>query len=212
MHGVVVSEMTIEMTMAVESVTANSRKRRPTMPPIIRMGMKTAISDMLMEKTVKPISCAPLQRRGKRLHAGFEMARDVLHHHDGVVDHESRGDGERHQREVVERVAEQVHHGEGADERNRNGDAGNERGARAAQKHEDHQDDQANGSDQRLLNGADRSADGGGAVENDGGVDALRQHCLEKRQLRFDAVDGLNDVGAGLAEDDDEDRALVRPM
>ena len=65
MHGVVVREMTIEMTMAVESVTANSRKSRPMMPPIIRMGMKTAISDMLMEKTVKPISCAPFSAAAK---------------------------------------------------------------------------------------------------------------------------------------------------
>ena len=57
--GVVVSEMTMETMMAVERVTANSRKRRPTMPPIIRMGMKTAMSETLMEKTVKPISRAP---------------------------------------------------------------------------------------------------------------------------------------------------------
>ena len=57
--GVVVNETTIDTRMAVESVTANSRNRRPTIPPIIRMGMKTAISDMLMENTVKPISCAP---------------------------------------------------------------------------------------------------------------------------------------------------------
>ena len=155
MHGVVVSEMTIEMTMAVESVTANSRKRRPTMPPIIRMGMKTAISDMLMEKTVKPISCAPFIAAAKGSMPLFKMPRDVLHHHDGIVNHKSRGDGERHQRQVVERVAEQVHHGEGSDERNRNGDAGNERGARAAQKQEDHQDDQANGTDQRLFDGDD---------------------------------------------------------
>ena len=49
----------MDTTMAVESTIANSRKRRPTMPPINRMGMKTAISDMLMEKTVKPISLAP---------------------------------------------------------------------------------------------------------------------------------------------------------
>ena len=42
-----------------ESVTANSRKSRPTMPPISRMGMKTAISEMHMERTVKPISREP---------------------------------------------------------------------------------------------------------------------------------------------------------
>ena len=67
--GVVVSEITIETTMAVESVTANSRNSRPTMPPIMRMGMNTAISDMLIENTVNPISLAPLQRCGERLHA-----------------------------------------------------------------------------------------------------------------------------------------------
>ena len=57
--GVVVSETIIETAMATERVTANSRNRRPTMPPISRMGMKTATSDKLIEKTVKPISLAP---------------------------------------------------------------------------------------------------------------------------------------------------------
>ena len=59
MHGVAVREMIIEMTMAVESVTANSRNSRPMMPAIRRMGMKTAISDMLMVKIVEPISWEP---------------------------------------------------------------------------------------------------------------------------------------------------------
>ncbi len=53
------SETTSEMAMAALSVTANSRKSRPTIPPISRMGMKTAMSEVLMEKTVKPISRAP---------------------------------------------------------------------------------------------------------------------------------------------------------
>ena len=66
--GVVVSEITIETTMAVDSVTANSRNSRPTMPPIISIGIKTAISDTLMENTVKPISLRALQRRLDGLH------------------------------------------------------------------------------------------------------------------------------------------------
>jgi hypothetical protein len=57
--GVVVSEISIDTRMAVESVMANSRKSRPTMPAMRRIGMKTAISDMLMEKMVKPISPSP---------------------------------------------------------------------------------------------------------------------------------------------------------
>ena len=57
--GVVVNETTSETAIATESVTANSRNRRPTMPPISRMGMNTATSDRLIERTVKPISSAP---------------------------------------------------------------------------------------------------------------------------------------------------------
>ena len=57
--GVVVSEISIDTMMAVDSVIANSRKRRPTMPAMRRIGIKTAISDMLMDKMVKPISFEP---------------------------------------------------------------------------------------------------------------------------------------------------------
>ena len=103
--GVVVSETTIETTIAIERVTANSRNRRPTMPPISRIGINTAISEMLMESTVKPISCAPLQRRLEGRHALLQIARDVLDHHDRVVHHEAGGDGQRHQRKIVEAVA-----------------------------------------------------------------------------------------------------------
>jgi hypothetical protein len=59
MQGVEVRETSSEKRMVIESVTANSRKSRPTIPPIISKGMKTAISEMLIVKTVKPISCAP---------------------------------------------------------------------------------------------------------------------------------------------------------
>ena len=57
--GVVVSEMSIETIIAVDSVMANSRNSRPTIPAMRRIGMKTAISDMLIEKMVNPISLEP---------------------------------------------------------------------------------------------------------------------------------------------------------
>ena len=47
--------------MATESVTANSRSRRPTIPPISSSGMNTAISETLMVTTVEPISLAPFR-------------------------------------------------------------------------------------------------------------------------------------------------------
>ena len=65
--GVVVREMTSEIKMAIESVNANSRKKRPGMPPMNRIGVNTAMSDRLIENTVKPTSRAPsitASRRG----------------------------------------------------------------------------------------------------------------------------------------------------
>ena len=40
-------------------VTENSRKSRPTMPPRNSSGMKTATSDSVIERMVKPISFEP---------------------------------------------------------------------------------------------------------------------------------------------------------
>ena len=57
--GVVVSDTSSDTPIATERSTANSRNNRPTIPPISRIGMKTATSDTLMERTVKPISLAP---------------------------------------------------------------------------------------------------------------------------------------------------------
>src|SRR5579864_9066170 len=59
--GVAVREITMDRAMATKRITANSRNRRPTTPLIIRMGMKTEMSETLIDNTVKPISSAPLR-------------------------------------------------------------------------------------------------------------------------------------------------------
>ncbi len=119
--------------MAVDRVIANSRNSRPTIPPISSSGINTAISEMLMDRTVKPISFAPCRVAAKGSMPVFEMPRDVFHDYDGVIHHEARGDGQGHQRQIVQAVAAEVHHRERADQRNRNGDCGNQRGAPIAQ-------------------------------------------------------------------------------
>ena len=58
--GVSVSDTKPDTTIATEIVTANSRNTRPTMPPISRTGINTAISENVIEMMVKPISRAPL--------------------------------------------------------------------------------------------------------------------------------------------------------
>ena len=162
--GVVVSETTMEMATATLRVTANSRKRRPTMPPISRMGMNTAISDVLIDSTVKPISCEPFSAASSGRHPLLEVAGDVFDHHDGIVHDETGGDRQRHQREVIHRVAQQIHHAERADQRQRHGNAGNGGGPDAAEENENHQDHQHHGDDQRHFDIFHRGANRDGAV------------------------------------------------
>src|SRR5260370_36771658 len=55
-----------------------------------------------------------------RLWPGFphlDMAHDVLHDHDRIVDHEPDCDRQRHQRDIVETKAERVHENKRADQR-----------------------------------------------------------------------------------------------
>ena len=59
MVGVTVSEITSESRIAIDSVTANSWNSKPTMPGISRIGRNTAISERLIEITVKPTSALP---------------------------------------------------------------------------------------------------------------------------------------------------------
>ena len=58
--AVSVSEISADATIAVDSVTANSRNRRPITPPMNRSGISTATSDTVSEMMVKPICFAPL--------------------------------------------------------------------------------------------------------------------------------------------------------
>ena len=59
--GVSVSDTHIETMSATERVIANSLKRRPASPGISSSGMNTAMSEAVIEKTVKPISALPFK-------------------------------------------------------------------------------------------------------------------------------------------------------
>src|SRR6266850_1466094 len=56
-----------------------------------------------------------LQRGLQRRFALFDIAADIFDHDDGVVDDEAGGNGEGHERKIVQAVAEKIHHREGAD-------------------------------------------------------------------------------------------------
>src|ERR1051326_1584554 len=105
-----------EMTMVTASVMANSWNSRPTTSPMKSSGISTGDREDGSEMKVKANRRRPRQAPRSGIHAGFDIARDVLDHDDGVVDHEAGGDGQRHQRKIVEREAEQIHGAEGADQ------------------------------------------------------------------------------------------------
>ena len=72
----------------------------------------------------------------------LDVALDVLDDDDGVVDHQAGGQRDAEQGQRVDREAEQLDEGEGADQRHRDGDRRDERAAPVLQEEEDDQDDQ----------------------------------------------------------------------
>jgi hypothetical protein len=84
--------------------------------------MNTAMSENVIDMTVKPISPDPLSAASYGERPSSICRVMFLDLDDGVVDHESDRDGQSHQGEVVEAVAKLVEHREGADQRQRHGD------------------------------------------------------------------------------------------
>jgi hypothetical protein len=66
---------------------------------------------------------------------------------DRIVDDKAGRDRQRHQRQIVEAVARQIHHPERADQRERHRDARDQGGAQGAQEGEDDQNDEADRND-----------------------------------------------------------------
>ena len=105
--------------------------------------MNTAASDSVIEMIVNAISLRAVERRLQPRLAHLHVPDDVLQHDDRVVDDEADRERERHQRQVVEAVAERVHHRERADDRERQREAGDDRRRDVAQEQEDDEDDEA---------------------------------------------------------------------
>src|SRR5580700_9465198 len=150
-----------------------------------------------------------LDRRLQRRGAGLEMAEDVFHHHDRVIDHEADGDGQRHQRKIVQAVTEEIDDGDGAEQRQRHRGARNERGVDAAQEQQDHQHDQRARQRQRELDVLDRSANGLGAIDDDIEMDAGGNERAHSPQGGLDVVHGVDHVGAGLLEHQEHNGDVV---
>ena len=128
-----------------------------------------------------------LERGFQRRHPLFDVAGDVLQHDDGIVDHEARRHRKRHQRQIVEAVADQVHRREGRDQRHRNRDHRHQRRAEVAQECEHHEDHQQHREDQGSFDVAQRGANGGRAVDRQCDVDGRRNRGFQLWQQRLHA-------------------------
>ena len=115
-----------------------------------------------------------LQRGLKRRLTVLYEPRDVFDHHDCVVHHKAGGDGQGHERQIVQAVAEQVHHAEGADQRQGHGDTGHGGGRQVAQEEEDDHDHERHRQHELELHVAHGSANRVGAIGEDAHLDGGR--------------------------------------
>ena len=171
--------------MVTPRVMANSRNSRPTTSPMKRSGISTAMSETVRDRMVKPICCGAFEGGLERVVALLDIAGDIFDHDDGVIDHKAGGNGEGHQRKVVQAEAQQVHDPEGAHQGQRHGNAGDDGGGQVPQEQEDDQHHQSDGQHQLELHILDRGADGRGPVGQYGDLDGGGQRCLAAAACSF---------------------------
>ena len=151
-----------------------------------------------------------LHRQDGGLARGFLLrphdALDVFEHHDGIVDDDADRQHQPEQRQQVDRETEQVHSGEGADQRDRNSEDGNQRRPPALQKDEDDGDDQNDRLDERLDHFLDGDLDEARGVERYPVFEPFREARLQAIHRRLDALGDFEGIGARLQVDADRDR------
>ena len=123
-----VMALTAEMSIDTEIVSANWRKNWPVMPPRKALGSSTELSTSVMARIGPVISFIALMVASRTGQALVQPALDVLQHDDGVVHDDADGQHQPEQGQVVQREAHQLHDGEGADQRHRHVDHGQEQG------------------------------------------------------------------------------------
>ncbi len=150
--------------------------------------------------------------RRRLVDAGDEVALDVLDDDDRVVDDATDRDGERAEREDVERVVGRLQADERDEHRRRDRDRGDEGRAHREQEDEDH-DHREQQAEQALgRERLDRLLDVGRLVEHDGegraGVRGV-ERGLQVGQDRPHRVRDLDGVGRGELRDGDGERGLA---
>jgi len=134
---------------------------------------------------------------------------DRFHDHDGVIDHDADRQHQRQQRNGVGRIAQRQHHAEGADQRYRNGQQRNQRGADIAEEQKDDDDDKDESLAQRMQHALDAFADEHRGVVGDPVVDPFRKRKLELLENLSDLLSAVERVTARRLVDPEHRRRLA---
>ncbi len=137
---------------------------------------------------------------------------DGFNHYDGVVDYDADREDDAEERDVVDRKSEGLHRGEGANQRNRNGDQRDERRAPALEKDEDDENDESDRFEERLLHFMNRLAHRGRRVVLDFVIEPGWKALLEFSHLRAHRVGGRKRVRTGTLEDADRRGRLAAEL
>src|SRR3954471_11070241 len=82
--GASVSDTSAETAIEAVTVKANSRNRRPMIPPMSSNGMNTAISETLIREHGETDLARALDRGLERRGPVLDVAVDILDHDDGI--------------------------------------------------------------------------------------------------------------------------------
>ncbi len=136
------------------------------------------------------------------------MPGNVLQHDDGIIHHKAGGNGQRHQSQVVDGKAHQIHETKSTHQRQRHRDTGDDGGRNAAQEGKGHQHHQPNGEQQLMLYVTHRGADALGTIGQHQYIHRCRQGSGQLRQQCLHPIRHLNHVGPGLALHVEQHRRL----
>ena len=142
-------------------------------------------------------------------HPALEVAVHVLDHDDGVVDHETDRNRQRHQGKIIDRETGEPHAGAGPGQGQRHRDACRDGRRDPAQKREHHQHNEECGRQQRPLHILDAGTDGSGAIDKGGDFDGAGNPLPQFGYQCLDAINGVDDVGIALLGNLDQNRRLL---
>ena len=140
--------------------------------------------------------------------AALHAADDVLQHHDGVIHHETDAQGQGHQGQGVEAIAQHRHDDKGRDQGQGDHQAGDQGRPPGADEDEDHRHHQPQGQAHGQLDVHHGGADEGALVVEHLQGRGPGQGRRQPRQFGLDGVRQAHGVGTGLLAHPQEDRVL----